>query len=78
MKPYHTPNDQRCETCWYWDDYGDEEDAKPRCGACCRYPPNRNLIVEDDDTTMYKLWAYPVTGGHWWCGEWKNAKNHHR
>lgn len=58
-----------CLTCVYWDDHGDEEDAKPRTGDCRRYPPQRNGVEDDDDVPMHRLWSQPVTGEHWWCGE---------
>jgi hypothetical protein len=65
MRPYHIDRSETCETCHFWDDYN----AKPRQGACCRFPPVRNREPGEDETPMISLWDYPVTGGHWWCGE---------
>jgi hypothetical protein len=71
MKPRDIDSGETCETCKFWDDYGDEDDAKPREGACCRFPPQRNMKPDEEDTPSHQLWSYPVTGGHWWCGEWR-------
>ena len=71
MRPIDTPASQRCQACKFWDDYEDDEDATPRQGACCRFPPVRNLMTDNEDTPSHSLWSYPVTGGHWWCGEFK-------
>jgi hypothetical protein len=73
MRPVNTPAGQQCQACMFWDDEGAEEDAKPREGACCRFPPVRNLLPDDDETPSHRLWDYPTTGGHWWCGEFKKA-----
>jgi hypothetical protein len=72
MKPMRVKS-ENCESCHYWDDYGDEETARPRQGACCRFPPSRNQMEDEYDTPSHALWSYPVTGGHWWCGEHKTA-----
>jgi hypothetical protein len=73
MKPYHIPRSETCESCHFWDDHNDDEDAKPRQGDCCRFPPVRNNKEARDEEPMYKLWDHPVTGGHWWCGEYKQT-----
>jgi hypothetical protein len=75
MKPYHIDAQDKCGTCKFWDDYGDEKDAKPRSGACCRFPPVRNGTEDTDDTAMYMLWSHPVTGSHWWCGEHQGCEH---
>ena len=66
---------ESCKNCKYWEDHGDEEDAKPREGNCRRYPPQHNGInnINDPDSIfpMHASWDFPVTGGHWWCGEYK-------
>jgi hypothetical protein len=59
----------KCENCKYWDDFGDEEDATPREGYCRRFPPQHNGVQEIDTEPMHSYWRSPVTGGHWWCGE---------
>lgn len=63
-----------CETCRFWDDHGDEEDAKPREGDCLRFPPVRNDEPRNDYTAMFRLWSFPVTGGHWLCGEFQASE----
>lgn len=64
-------SEERCELCRFWDDDGDDEDAKPRTGGCHRYPPQRNRIKDTDTTPVHTLWSFPKTGGHWGCGEFK-------
>ena len=71
MRPLHTPASENCESCTFWDDHGDEADAKPREGSCCRFPPVRNLLEENDLLPPHSFFSYPVTGGHWWCGEFQ-------
>lgn len=73
MRPSNGHSGECCEACGFWDDYGDEEDAKPREGECCRYPPVRNLLPDSDEMQAHLAWSYPVTGGHWWCGEFRKA-----
>ena len=60
-----------CYTCKYWDDFFDEPDAKPREGSCRRFPPVRNMSEDCQEVKMHELWSFPVTGAHWWCGEFK-------
>ena len=73
MKPYHIKKQERCDSCHYWEDHCDDEDAKPRTGACCRFPPQHTRESEEDEP-MIMGWDYPVTGGHWWCGEYRPAE----
>lgn len=78
MRPIHTPADEQCESCRFWDDDGDEKNAKPREGACCRFPPVRNGLDDDNTVSSYRLFWYPITGGHWWCGEYRMLNNQRR
>lgn len=64
-----------CQNCRYWDDHGDDHDAKPRQGGCRRFPPQHNGEINKEGLLpMHQSWEFPVTGGHWWCGEFKKRK----
>lgn len=70
-----TKNCENCKNCKYWDDHGDEENAKPRMGNCCRFPPRHNGETNAQGLLpMHQSWEFPVTGGNWWCGEFNNRK----
>lgn len=71
MRPVVFPEEKCCERCMFWKDFGDGEDAAPRRGWCCRFPPQQDNLSEVVDKFSSEQWVFPITGGHWCCGEFK-------
>jgi hypothetical protein len=57
------PRPERCETCRFWEDAGDDE------GLCRRRAPLPYSTRDDEHVAERTAW-WPFTHPHDWCGEW--------
>lgn len=58
---------EKCETCRFWDEDGDDAD-----GICRRYAPRPEMNERGQDGDAWETYpAWPLTVSTDWCGEWQ-------
>jgi len=60
------PSGERCDGCYFWERWGDENGVPTEDGICFRMPPGDNGDGEP---------LRPVTDQVDWCGEFKPKKD---
>ena len=65
-------NEQRCETCRFWQ-FSEEatHSSSMSMGHCHRQPPG--FVMVEKRNQRWAAGRWPLTEGDDWCGEWSNV-----